>query len=75
MKKLIKPCFITLLNNASLLMLISMIEHYEYWWKEYGNAMPVAIITIGIIYLITFSVLVAGIRFAKLPKEEINDVN
>lgn len=66
MKKLIKPCFITLLNNASLLMIISMIEHYEYWWKEYGIIILIAIIIIGLIYLITFLILVASVRFTNL---------
>lgn len=58
MKKYIKPFFLVLFNNVFLLM-INTPEVYNHLWS---------LIIFTLLWFMTFSMLVVGIRYTKLPK-------
>lgn len=55
MKKYGKPFLLVLFNNAWGIMLFEMIKDWKYW-----GVIPIFII--GIFYLVSFSMLVVGIK-------------
>lgn len=58
MKKYIKPFFLVLFNNVFLLM-INTPEVYNHLWS---------LIIFTLLWFMTFSMLVVGIRYTKLPE-------
>lgn len=58
MKKYIKPFFLVVFNNAFLLM-INTPEIYNNLWS---------LIISTLLWFMTFSMLVVGIRYTKLPE-------
>lgn len=58
MKKYIKPFFLVLLNNVFLLM-INTPEVYNHLWS---------LIIFTLLWFMTFSMLVVGIRYTKFPE-------
>ena len=58
MKKYIKPFFLVLFNNVFLLM-INTPEVYNHLWS---------LIISTLLLFMTFSMLVVGIRYTKLPE-------
>lgn len=58
MKKYIKPFFLVLFNNVFLLM-INTPEVYNHLWN---------LIIFTLLWFMTFSMLVVGIRYTKLPE-------
>lgn len=58
MKKYIKPFFLVLFNNVFLLM-INTPEVYNHLWS---------LIISTLLWFMTFSMLVVGIRYTKLPE-------
>lgn len=58
MKKYIKPFFLVLFNNVFLLM-INTPEVYNHLWS---------LIIFILLWFMTFSMLVVGIRYTKLPE-------
>lgn len=58
MKKYIKPFFLVLFNNIFLLM-INTPEVYNHLWN---------LIIFTLLWFMTFSMLVVGIRYIKLPE-------
>jgi hypothetical protein len=58
MKKYIKPFFLVLFNNIFLLM-INTPEVYNHLWS---------LIIFTLLWFMTFSMLVVGIRYTKLPE-------
>lgn len=68
MKKYIKSFFLVTLNNAFLLMFMHMIKDFKYWGVIYT-------LVIGLGWFISFSMLVVGMRYTKLPSECIENDN
>lgn len=60
MKKYIKPFFLVLFNNVFLLM-INTPEVYNHLWS---------LIIFTLLWFMTFSMLVVGIRYTKLPGDD-----
>lgn len=58
MKEYIKPFFLVLFNNVFLLM-INTPEVYNHLWS---------LIIFTLLWFMTFSMLVVGIRYTKLPE-------
>lgn len=58
MKKYIKPFFLVLFNNVFLLM-INTPEVYNHLWS---------LIIFTLLWFMTFSMLVVGIRYTKFPE-------
>lgn len=58
MKKYIKPFFLVLFNNAFLLMINTP--------EVYNHLLSLIIFTL--LWFVTFSMLVVGIRYTKLPE-------
>lgn len=60
MKKYIKPFFLVLFNNVFLLM-INTPEVYNHLWS---------LIIFTLLWFMTFSMLVVGIRYTKFPERD-----
>ena len=60
--KYVKSFLLVLLNNALLIMFLFMLIE----WKHWGI---VPILIIGLFYFVSFSMLVVGMLFIKLPSE------
>lgn len=60
MKKYIKPFLLVLFNNVFLLMLNTK-EVTQYLWS---------IILFALLWFLTFSILVVGMRYSKIPNDE-----
>lgn len=62
MKKYIRPLFLVLFNNTFLLMFMYMLNDFAYWGI-------LCTLVIGLGWFISFSMLVVGVRYTKVPKD------
>ena len=61
-KKYIRPLFLVLFNNTFLLMFMYMLNDFAYWGI-------LCTLVIGLGWFISFSMLVVGVRYTKVPKD------
>ena len=61
MKKYVKPFFLVILNNVYLLMFLDALSDFDYWGI-------VCTLIPGLGWVISFSMIVVCVKYAKLPK-------